>query len=142
MVKETRGNTKNDGFPTIVDYNTSIEDLLKGRHYDRVLPEINSNNFPSKKGGKERIIARVFELKQRPIFGSPCFERELCSIVKKGYEPVDLRELLTVFNQHKNIKALPLILALGSVIEIYDDLKSPFIQEHCSYGRSVGLEDV
>jgi hypothetical protein len=129
MVKGVKGKNVKGGFPTIVDYSTSIEDLLKRGSYNRVSSEITSINFPSKKKGKDRIVAKVLNIRCRPVFGSPGFVNELIGLQEKGYIPVDLRELLTVLNQHKNIKALPVIWALGSTIDIGDDLLSPKVIE-------------
>ena len=144
MVKRIKGFPYifDSGYPTIVNHNASIEDLLKVRHYDRVAPEINSKNFPSEKGGKEQIVIKVIKLDCRPVFGDPRFEGELISIEGNGYEVVDLRELLTALNQHKNIRAVPSILALGSRIDIDDSLVSPFVKEQGCLGSSVGFEEV
>ncbi len=143
MVKTIKGmSLDKDDYPTVVNHNALIEDLLKIRHYDEVSPFITSTNFPSRKSGKERIAAKIVEIRHRPVFGSSGLERDLHCLRNEGYEVVDLQELLTVLNQHKNIRALPSIMALGSSIEIGDDLKSPFVLEHSCQGSFVGLENV
>ena len=144
MVKRIKGlpYVFDNGYPTVVNHNISIEDLLKHRHYDKVASEITSMNFPSKKEEKEKIVVKVIKLNCRPVFAEPRFENELFSIRQNGYEPVDLRELLTALNQHKNIRAIPSILALGSTLDINDSLMSPFVKERGSSGSSVELEEV
>jgi hypothetical protein len=142
MVKGVKGKKVRGGFPTVVDYSIPIEILLKGRCYDRIVKEINSENFPSRESGKTQIVAKPVQIRCRPVFDSPGFMNELNRLEDRGYELADLRESLTVLNNHKSIHALPAILIIGSTISIDSDLLSPMILEHCCCGSSVGLEKV
>lgn len=127
------------GYVIVVDYNVSIEALLKKGNYTQVSPEINETIFPTLKGGKKEIIVKIIKLNRRPVIGDPEFEKEMAVIYENGYEAVNLQELLTAFRYIENRSS---ILALGSIIDIDDSLMSPFVRKGGYQGNIIGLEPV
>lgn len=140
IVKLSRKNRFNrQGYVTEVDYGVPIKEIVKRGHYKKVSPGINSKNFPAKKGKKDRIVAKIIEIRNRPVSGYICFEIESARLRKQGYEFVELRELLAVLEQHKNIRALRPIFALGSKIDIRSELLIPGVHLHPVLGKSIEL---
>lgn len=139
MLKRTPGYPAiRNGYPTLIE--ETIEDLLK--NYSKVSKGINSVNFPPTKEGKYQIVARLFMIGPRPVFEDLEFERRMEDLRKKGYEPVDLRELLSVLKQHKSIESLTPIHALGSGIDIMYEMLSPCVFKHYFLDSEVCLANV
>ena len=139
MVKLIRNRFDGQGYVTDIDYGVPVKDIVKRGHYKKVSPGINSKNFPTKKGKKDRIVAKIIEIRSRPVFEDINFEIESACLRKEGYEFVGLRELLAVLEQHKNIRALRPIFALGSKIDIRSELLIPGVHLHPVLGKSIEL---
>jgi hypothetical protein len=141
MVKRNKDYPDGTGYPTEVDYDLSMEDVIREGRYRKVDSNINSKNFPPEKKGKDRIIALIVELQSRPVFEDLCFEAELASI-RERYELVNLREALAVFKQHDEIRAVRPIFALGSRADIGNELLAPEFSLHPESGKTIGLMEV
>lgn len=127
------------GFPAVIDYGARIEDLLNVRPCTYVPAEINSENFPADaKRGTQSIIVKLISFTCRPVFGEDRTDELLNAIAIDGFEPVDFRELVAVFNQYKAIQPLPRIFTLASAIDIDDDLMSPWVRESVK-SRRIGF---
>ena len=129
-------------FPASVDYGAPIEDLLNARPCTFIPAEVNSENFPADvKRGTQPILARLISFTCRPVFGEDKTEILLDAIAADGFEPVDFRELVAVFNQYKAIEAMPRVLTLKSAIDIDQDLMSPWLRENVK-SRRIGFMKV
>lgn len=140
VMKRRKGyhNTKKC-YPTTV--NSTVEELLQKGQY-RAETDINSINFPAITDGSYQISARIINIKRRPVFEDMAFEITMDNIYERGYEFADLRETLSVLDQHKNIPLPPVIYVLATKIDKSSSLLAPCIAQQVFLGKKVYLESV
>lgn len=128
--------SKGNGLLTVVDYDRPLKDLLKEGGYE-LASGVNVDDIPpSLIKGKRAIRTWNIALNQRPVICDR-FNGQLIALGQKGYEPVDFLELVTVNIAHRFTREQIPLFALGSVIEINQDLFFPAIK-----GRLIVLDDV
>ena len=96
-------------YPVTVNYNLSIELLIKAGNYDLRHPIITDANFPSVRSGEAKIEIVLVEFNRHVSYKSA-----LAELNKQGLRPADLKELLAFGAKYPEEQyGLP-ILALGS----------------------------
>lgn len=96
-------------YPLSVDYERSVEDLVKAGQYDRSDPDITSRNFPTKRKGRVEIVVVLTHFKQRISTDEVCRDLD-----KRGYRTAELRELLTFGVKYQGVQREFPIVALDS----------------------------
>jgi hypothetical protein len=92
-----------------VNYNRSIESLIKDNDYNYVNPDITNKNFPRKGKGTKNIDVEFFNIKEYKTT-----EQILKMIEKDNLEPLTIHELLTFSIQYPDEQRKHPIAALGS----------------------------
>ena len=98
-------------YSLVVDYEKSIEDLIKEGRYAEADPDITSRNFPPKKKGVINVKVELID------FGGYILDvKALHKMEEMGYRPADIYELLTLGKKHPKLQLQFKIVALGSVL--------------------------
>ena len=92
-----------------VNYDKSVEDLIKLGKYDWKNNDINSTNFPSTQTGKEKVEVELLGFDE-PISS----EKAIKYMESIGLRPLNLTELLHLGIKYPDLQRKYLIIALGS----------------------------
>lgn len=96
-------------FSVTVDYDQSLDDLIRAGGYRWVYSEINSINFPSTQSGNRSETVRLVRLD--PVVP---IDRLLSQEKARGLRPADLRELLAFGRTYPDIQLHASIVGFGS----------------------------
>ena len=99
-----------DVFPVSVNYDLSIEALVKAGEYNWVNENIVEKNFPVEGGGTEQVEFHLVHFNR--VMNSADVEKEL---EKLGLRPANLKELLSFGSTYQEEQRKYPIVALGSV---------------------------
>jgi hypothetical protein len=108
--QEKTGQTTKDGFPVVVNYNRTIEQLVKAGKYDWSNPDITSKNFPSNKKGNAQVSIQLVHFDR-----TMTSDEVLKELDKQGLRPATLPELLAFGAKYPDKQREFPIVALGSV---------------------------
>ena len=104
------GQTAKGGFLVTVNYNRTIEELVKAGRYHWQNSDITSQNFPSSRKGKAQVLIQLVHF-DRDITS----DEVLKALDKQGLRPVTLPELLAFGAKYPDKQCAFPIVALGSV---------------------------
>ena len=99
-----------DVFPTTVNYNLSVSDLVKAGEYNWSNSDITEKNFRSEENGTQSVELRLVHFNR--VISS---EDALKELDRMGLRPATLKELLTFGSTYKEEQRKHPIVALGSV---------------------------
>ena len=102
-------------YPVVVDYNCSLDEMIKAGNYGYVNPRITASNFPIQGEGKREVEVVLFSFNRRIIRS----EEIIIEVKKRGYRPARIEELLALSEKYPDLQQRFPIVALGSVW--YDD---------------------
>ena len=100
------GNT----YPLFVNYDLSVEDIVKLGRYDWANSDITAKNFPTTRAGKAEVAVELIHFN--------CYvstKNALSKLNRMGYRPAELHELLFFGEKYPNVQREFPIVALGSV---------------------------
>jgi hypothetical protein len=96
-----------------VNYDQTIEELIKKGKYDWVNSDITENNFPDYIGGQIKLEAELVKFDKYMESDDILMELD-----KQGLRPATLKELLSFGIQYPDEKKEEPIVALGSVVDL------------------------
>jgi hypothetical protein len=99
-----------NSFRVTVNYDLSVEEMIRAGKYDRASSEINSQNFPAEKKGVSDLLIHLVRFD-----GFMESEEVLRELDKQGLRPATLPELLALGAQHPYLQRRFPIVALGLV---------------------------
>jgi len=118
-------------FDLEVDYDQPIEDARKAGVYDWENSDITSNNFPTIRKGKAKIVLHLIHL-NREVNSEPT----IAELDKIGLRPAETHELLALGAAHPELQRQFPIIALGSVWQVRPGYRRvPFLSRHVSKRR-------
>ena len=117
-----------------VNYDKTVESLIKLGKYDWKNNDINSTNFPSTQTGKEKVEVELLK------FDEPTSSKKAIEYMKSiGLRPLNLKELLHLGIKYPDRQRKDFIVALGSRWRDPDgDLDVPYLGRDAS-DRRLGL---
>ncbi len=98
-----------------VDYDKSIEELVKAGKYSRVYSEITSKNFPAAETGTARLTASLVRIEERTSISAVIAEQE-----KMGRRAATIKELLSFGESYPDIQTKMAVAGLGSYRDYYE----------------------
>ena len=96
-------------YPVTVNYDQSIEDLIKAGSYYRVYSEITSKNFPTEAGGTKELLVALVKLQ-----GLSSISQLVTAQAKLGLRPATIKEVLTFGETYPELLKRLTIVGLGS----------------------------
>jgi len=106
-------------YAIIVDYGTSLEDMVKLGKYDYANDNITTKNFPTKRSGKVDIVIELV-----PFGRNISSEDAIKELDKMGLRAAEPHELLAFGAKYPDVQREFPIVALGSVWRGWDDDRS------------------
>jgi hypothetical protein len=100
----------NNIYTVFVDYEMSVEELVRLGHYDWVNNNITSAHFPVQRRGKAKVAVELINFDR-----SIGFEETLSEMDKMDYRSAEIRELLTFGAKYQDVQREFPIIAFGSV---------------------------
>ena len=97
-----------------IDYDQSIEELIKAGRYYRAYSEITSGKFPTNETGTRGLMVTLVRLD-----GNSTIQQVLAAQAKNGLRPASIRELLTFGKGYAEILNKVSIVAFGSYRKYY-----------------------
>lgn len=95
-------------YPVSVDYEMSVEELVRLGQYHWASNEITSENFSTKRSGTVEVVVELVHFNRAILFDQA--RRELDCM---GYRPAELHELLAFGKKYPDIQRKFPIVALG-----------------------------
>lgn len=103
-------NETQNTFPVSVDYDESVEDVLRRGNFSFAHKNITSENFPTERTGKAQIVVALIHL------GRPISYKETVELDRMSSRSVELRELLAFIEKYwDDLVGFP-VIALGSAL--------------------------
>ena len=102
-------------YDIVVDYNRSLNAMIKAGKYDWVRDDINTKHFPLKGKGKHELKAVLLHFNRYIEFDDAIAEMD-----RQGYRPGNIEELLALGEQYPDLQKRFPIVALGSVWWVFD----------------------
>jgi len=96
-------------YPIEVDYNVSLEKLIKDGNYSWINEHITSKNFPTKNNSTSKLIMKLIE-----FTGFITEEEILYSLNQLGCRPAEIYELISLGLKYPDIQRKILIVSIGS----------------------------
>lgn len=100
-----------------VNYDNSIENLVKDGKYDHINCDITDKNFSSSEKGERVVEFKMFHFMKHMLSDHVIFEMK-----NAGFRPAIVKELLSYGKKNTEEQRKHPIVALGSVTKIGDDL--------------------
>lgn len=97
-------------YPIFVNYDQSIEELVRLGKYVFSDNRIDTKHFPTNRVGKAEMEIKLIHF-NRSILSKDAIEK----MDKKGYRPAELHELLAFGEKYSDVQHKFSIIALGSV---------------------------
>jgi hypothetical protein len=115
-------------YPLSVDYERSVEDLVKAGGYDWANSDITSRNFPTKRKGRAEVVVELIHF-NRYI----STDEVLRELDRMGFRPAKLHELLAFGEKYPEAQRRFSVVALGSVWLDRDGFRHvPYLDGHGS----------
>ena len=103
-------------YPVSVNYDTTVEEMVRLGHYDWSNSDVTSKHFPTKRTGTADLVIELVHV-NRDISTKDA-QKELD---RMGFRPAELHELLAFGAKYPEVQREFPILALGSVWQDLDD---------------------
>lgn len=97
-------------YPVSVDYEMSVEELVRRGRYDWSDSDITSKHFPTQRAGKAEVAIELIHF-DRDIDS----DEALRKLDRMGFRPAELHELLAFGARYPDVQREFPIIALGSV---------------------------
>ncbi len=95
--------------PLLVDYTMSLTKMISAGKYDRKNSNVNNKNFPRTKSGKFTVEVELLQ-----IYRQTYSESVLVEMLKLGFRPATLEELLSFGVTNPEVQREFPVVALGS----------------------------
>lgn len=121
-------------FRLVVNYDESVETLVKRGKYDWTNDSITSKNFPTKRTGTSEVVVELVYLNR-----AVSTDEALAELDRMGFRPAELKELLVLGAEQPELQREFPIVALGSVWQYPDgDRRCAYLGRYAD-GRDLDL---
>ena len=111
----------------VVNYKRTIADSVKAGNYDWKNADITDENFPSTENGEREVEMALFHFNKQ--ISSP---NAIAEMEKAGYRSATMKELLAFGEKNPELQRQFPIVALGSVVRLFDRRHVGYLHGHGS----------